>query len=94
MNQYAPSQKDPQPIPITMSLEKAVPVGGATASTFTWPQAIPLAVWTIPHNLGRYPSVTVVDTTGAKVEPDISYVDSNIIQITHGAAFAGKAYLN
>lgn len=78
---------------ITGALTPAYPVGGS-ATTFIWPQAIPLTVWTIPHNLGRYPAVTVVDTTGAVVEPDVKYIDFTTIQIIHGAAFAGTAYLN
>lgn len=64
------------------------------ANTFTWEQDTPLAVWTIPHNLTRYPSVTVVDTLGQKVEPDVSYVDDSIVKITHGQPCAGKAYIN
>lgn len=81
-------------IPITLTLEKAVSVLGDGSPTYTWTQSSPLITWTIPHNLNSHPSVTVVDTTGAKVEPDISYIDSNIIQINFGTAFAGSAYLN
>lgn len=63
-------------------------------STYTWTQSISLAVWTVPHNLGRFPSVTVVDNLNNKIEPDIQYLDNNNIQITHGVALVGKAYLN
>lgn len=90
----APIQGSLSPMPeISGALTPAYPVGGS-ASTFTWLQSIPLAVWTIAHNLGRFPAVTVVDTTGAVVEPDVKYIDSTTIQVTHGAAYAGKAYLN
>jgi hypothetical protein len=68
--------------------------GSGGASTYTFTQASALATWTIPHNLNRYPSVTVVDTLGNVIVPDVSYVDSNTVQVTHGAAYAGKAYLN
>jgi hypothetical protein len=68
--------------------------GGGESSTFTWNQTLALAVWTVPHNLRRYPAVTVVDTLGNVVAPDMRYVDNNIVQITHGTALAGKAYLN
>lgn len=68
--------------------------GAGASSTFTWQQAIALATWTIPHNLDRYPSVTVVDGLGRRVEPDVAYISSDIIQITHGLPFAGVAYLN
>jgi hypothetical protein len=79
---------------ITLGLEPAIPIGGSQASTFIWPQTIPLGTWTIPHNLNRFPSVTVVDSAGNRIEPDVKYVDANIIQVIHGSPFAGTAYIN
>jgi hypothetical protein len=70
------------------------PPGPGGGSTYTHSQAIPLAVWTAAHNLGRYPSVSVVDTLGRQVFGDVTWVDENIVQITHGSAIAGKAYFN
>lgn len=70
------------------------PEAGTGGTTYPWTQSIPLAVWTIPHNLDKYPSVTVVDTLNNKIEPDIKYLDENNVQITHGVALAGKAFLN
>lgn len=67
---------------------------GNGSNTLIWEQNTPLISWTVPHNTGRYPSVTVVDTLGFKVESDVAYIDQNIVQITHGTAFAGKAYIN
>lgn len=68
--------------------------GAGASSTYTWKQNTALAVWTIPHNLDRFPSVTITDLLGRRVEPDVNYVSSDIIQITHGIPFAGVAYLN
>ncbi|QHE96875.1 hypothetical protein LCG56_26995 [Pseudomonas cannabina pv. alisalensis] len=68
--------------------------GGGSGAGFEFVQGLAIPVWTIPHNLNRFPSVTVVDSTGSRIEPDVKYLDANIIQITHGAAYAGKAYLN
>lgn len=95
------------PAPLVVRVKQAAPTilavgqkgdkgrdGTNGASTFVWPQVTPMAVWTVPHNLLRYPSVTVVDTLGRQIEADISYIDENIIQITHGAPYAGKAYIN
>lgn len=67
---------------------------GAPGTTFEWTQDIPLAVWTVPHNRGRFPSVTVVDHLGNRVEPDVTYIDQNIVQITHGRPEIGKAFFN
>lgn len=85
--------KPVSPEPIDISITPAIVVVGSS-TTFTWTQSIALSVWTIPHNLNKFPSVSVVDNLGNLIYPDVSYVDSNIVQITHGSAFAGKAYLN
>lgn len=84
----------PLATPIGMTLEKVALIPGTGPSTFTYTQATPQITWTVAHNLDRFVSTTVVDTLGNKVEPDVKYVDSNIIQITFGTAFAGSAYLN
>ena len=78
---------------------KWVSVGGAGGGgggnvSYTHTQSTAAAVWTAPHNLGRWPSVSVVDHLGNRVEPDVSYVDQNIVQITHGQPFIGKAFFN
>ncbi|MFI8384810.1 hypothetical protein [Pseudomonas sp. NPDC079086] len=62
--------------------------------TFQFEQEDPLAVWTVPHNLQRRPSVMVTDLAGNAVISDIRYIDDNIIQITHGRPVSGFAYCN
>mgnify|MGYP006103932779 FL=1 len=57
-------------------------------------QGVVSAVWTISHGLGKYPSVSVVDTANQIVFGEIEYVDTNNIIITFNAAFSGSAYLN
>lgn len=70
------------------------PPGGGAGATYTHNQAIAAAVWTVPHNLGRYPSVTVTDHLGNVIAPDVRYVDNDIVQVTHGTALTGFAYCN
>ena len=65
------------------------PVGGA----FMFVQNTPSSVWTIPHNLGYPPAVTVIDTSGAQIEGD-AVLTSTIVTLTFSAAFAGTAYLS
>lgn len=50
--------------------------------------------WFIDHQMGRYPSVTVVDSAGTMVFGDVNYDNENQVTITFTAAFSGKAYLN
>lgn len=52
------------------------------------------ASWIIPHNLGKIPSVTVIDGSGNRVHGDVTYTDLNNLTITFNTAFAGTAYLN
>jgi len=51
-------------------------------------------VWTVAHNLNRRPSITVVTNLDQRIEPDVTYVDANTVQITHAAAQIGKVYCN
>jgi hypothetical protein len=69
--------------------------GGGGGGTYVHSQDTPLAVWTINHNLGSYPSVTTVDSGGDMVfGGSILYVNNATVVITFSAAFSGKAYLN
>lgn len=67
---------------------------GAMALGATYTQSDAAAIWTVPHNLDRYPGVTVTDHLGNVISADVSYVDSNIVRITHGMALTGTVYLN
>jgi len=62
--------------------------------TFEFDQGQPALVWTIQHNLNKFPSVSVVDTANTVVNSQVNYVDKNNITINNTAQFAGKAYLN
>lgn len=59
---------------------------------YTHTQMIPSAVWTINHNLGKYASVTVIDSAGSWVQGDVFHNSGNQITITFSSAFAGIAY--
>ena len=52
------------------------------------------AVWTITHNLGKFPSVTIVDTSNVVVVGQVDYLSSNILQITFSQPLDGCAFLN
>jgi len=66
----------------------------ADTGTFTFCQDAPLKIWTITHNLGLFPSVTVVDSGNSVVVGDIDYKNSNVITLTFNSAFSGCAFLN
>lgn len=64
------------------------------AVEYTHTQSVASNTWTINHNLGKYPSVMVVDSAGSVVIGDISYVTINQIIVYFSGTFSGKAYLN
>lgn len=57
-------------------------------------QAVASATWVINHNLGKYPSVTIVDSGGNEWITDIEYNSLNQCTARFSAAFGGKAYCN
>ena len=62
--------------------------------TYTFAQASASVVWTVQHNLDKFPSVTMVLSTGQKGYGDIVYIDENNLTITFASAESGKAYMN
>ena len=63
-------------------------------ANFVFIQGIPSATWNITHNLGKFPSVSVVDTADQLMYGDTEYINENSLTITFSAPFSGKAYLN
>jgi hypothetical protein len=72
----------------------ALPTGDVVSSTYIHHQAIASSVWVVTHNLGSFPSVTIVDSAGTMVMGSIQYNSDSQFTITFSGAFAGKAYLN
>jgi len=63
-------------------------------TTFVHDQQVPATTWVITHNMGRQPSVSIVDSGGNLVIGDVQYDSVNQVTVTFSAAFGGKAYLN
>ena len=63
-------------------------------ANFVFTRGIPSATWNITHNLGKFPSVSVVDTADQLMYGDTEYFNENSLTITFSAPFSGKAYLN
>jgi len=61
---------------------------------FTFLQQSSSSTWVINHNLGKIPSVTVVDTLGNIIVGDITYNSTNQLTLTFSANITGNAYLN
>ena len=63
-------------------------------STFIFEQALASDTWIINHNLNKYPSVTIVDSSGNVFHPAVQYVDENKCIVSMNGATTGNAYLN
>lgn len=67
--------------------------GGGGPVGLVWVQSTPAASWAITHDLGRYPQVTVLSTSGNRILPDLDYGSPNALTITHAEPLAGTAIL-
>ena len=62
--------------------------------TFVFEQNAPATTWNIPHNLGKFPSVSVINNNNVVINGEVTYIDNNNVQLNFSAGFSGKAYLN
>lgn len=62
--------------------------------TYTHNQIAPSEMWTITHNMDKFPSIFIVDSAGTTVVGDITYDSMNSVTITFSFPFSGQAYLN
>lgn len=69
-------------------------IGADVDSHHTHDQNTSSATWTVAHNLGKKPSVTIVDSADSILHGQIQYTDLNNLTITLSAPTSGKAYLN
>ncbi len=70
---------------------------GVSDRTFVYTQSVPSKTWTIEHNLGKRPSVTVTDSAGTVVLGQVTYdADDplNKVTVTFSSEFSGTASLN
>lgn len=67
---------------------------GNVDKTFVYEQNTPKDTWVITHNLGKHPSVEVVDSAGTKFFPEVQWVNDNMCIVYFNVAVNGKAYLN
>ena len=62
--------------------------------TFVFTQGTAATTWNITHNLGKFPSVSVVNNNDIIMYGNTTYIDNNNLTINFSAGFSGKAYLN
>lgn len=67
---------------------------GVGSTSFVYEQTVPSSVWKILHNMAKFPSVIVEDSSKAVCQGAIEYNSNNEVTLTFSGAFSGKAYLN
>ena len=68
--------------------------GPGDDKTYRHVQTIASEVWIVGHNLGKYPTVAVVDSSGAHIIGELYYISLNQIRLIFSAAISGEAYCN
>ena len=68
--------------------------GGGSGGSYTHTQMVASALWTIAHNLGYRPAVTVYDTASDQIWGDVDHVDVNNLTIAFSSAISGSAYMS
>jgi hypothetical protein len=58
--------------------------GVVSDKNFVFTQGVPATTWNIPHNLAKFPSVTVINNNNVVITGELNF----------SAGFSGKAYLN
>jgi len=67
---------------------------GGNDKNFVFTQAVASDTWIVPHNLGKYCAVSVIDTAGSVAYGNVKYDSLNQVTITFSAPFSGKVYCN
>ncbi len=67
---------------------------GDSDKNYIHEQNTPSNTWVIDHNLSKYPSVDVIDSSGQLVEGEVTYNSLNRVTIMFNGSFTGVATCN
>ena len=70
------------------------PASDAADKNYVHNQAVASATWNVQHDLDKFPSCTMVLSTGQQGYGDVTFIDENNLTITFAGAESGKAYIN
>ena len=68
--------------------------GGGADKSYTHTQNSGATTWSVAHNLGKRPSVTVVDVNEIQGYGIVTHTDDNNLTVTFPGNTTGKAYCN
>jgi hypothetical protein len=67
--------------------------GGSGVAAVVYHQTTPSSLWTINHNMGLYPSVTLLDPSNQQMMAEVQFPSDQQVVVVHSAPYAGTAYL-
>ena len=67
---------------------------GLGDKNYVHPQGVASAIWTVQHNLNKFPSVTSVNINNIEMYGEVVFDDLNNLTINFSAAFSGQAFIN
>lgn len=73
---------------------KADEVGGGSDKNYIYEQTEVKDIWIINHDLGKYPSVIIVDDNNIAIVGEIEYMNKSQVIIRFNKNETGKAILN
>ena len=66
---------------------------GPPGGNYVHTQAVAAAEWTISHDLGFYPAITI-ESDGRTLIGAVNYLDTSTLTVSFNTPFAGTAYLS
>ena len=87
-----------QPVHLTLATGPTIITGDGPdknyVNAYVHEQSNTAMTWQVNHNLGKYCSVTVVDSNDDVVIGEIHYNSLNQVTLSFTASFSGKAFCN
>ena len=63
-------------------------------ASYHYIQSVVIPVWTILHNLNKFPTIIAIDESGSEIVGDVQFIDLNSVSITFNPPTSGQAYLS
>lgn len=61
---------------------------------YVYEQTIASDIWTVEHNLGKFPAVEIIDSVGVIMIGIVEYIDNNNLSISFDYELTGKVICN
>lgn len=72
-----------------------IAVGGSSSGgAEEFVQSFPAIMWTAPHTLGYRPAVTVLDDANQRIFPQVDYIGTTDVVVTHSTAQTGTVLMS